>query len=212
MNQTTESNTKTNTIRRSVSLLVPVMPSVFFVPWRGNTMTTTVEATKTITLYHGTSSRFLKQIQRDGIQPRGITGKSVYEDELISDAERVYLTDTYAAQFGALAVRKYGGQVLICKVDVPADELLADTDFADCDGQQSLQHAGTCSIARGVMPTRMWVVSKNNYRMVFDDFEEPKVYAGMRHAGCGKGVRQAMQDLLCLGNRHVLRDGEWVEM
>jgi hypothetical protein len=93
-------------------------------------------------LYHGTSERHLRAIQRHGLLPRRRTGESNWSGNVTSKEGFVYLTDAYPVYFAvgpALAAEHAPADLLILKVDVDEDRLYPDEDFiawAVTDGAQ----------------------------------------------------------------------------
>jgi hypothetical protein len=80
-------------------------------------------------LYHGTSSRHLKSILRNGIKPRGLR-RGNWGDRYASRPDHVYLTETYAYYY-ALSATGAKSNPLIIEVDV--DRLDEDSLFPDED-------------------------------------------------------------------------------
>jgi hypothetical protein len=66
-------------------------------------------------LYHGTSTRYLDAILKNGIKPRG-RGKGNWE-AAPSISGNVYLTSTYAPYFAAAAVKSKNDMALILEID-----------------------------------------------------------------------------------------------
>lgn len=164
-------------------------------------------------LFHGTSDKFLKSILRHGLRPRMDTGKSTYDGELESHAERVYLTDTYALQFGANAVEKHGGRVMVvvCKVDESRIE--PDTDFMEGglhrlrfdNGIECLAQTGCCSVVGQVEVLRVEVLSKKQCSQI----SQSRIETGFRHAAFKPRTVEEMEYHLMLASRYTKRDGGW---
>jgi len=80
-------------------------------------------------LYHGTSSKFLDSILRNGLVPRG---ENASNWEAASNADLVYLTKAYAMHFAANVACETESDILIVEIDtdlLPAQHsLLADED------------------------------------------------------------------------------------
>jgi len=96
-------------------------------------------------LYHGTSSRYLDAILRDGILPRSATGEEGnWEGGWQSKPGFIYLTTVYAVYYATQAVAE-GGDMVIIEVDsrklgrlYPDDEFLARM-LTDPDKQGSVE-------------------------------------------------------------------------
>ena len=80
-------------------------------------------------LYHGTSERYLEQILRDGLQPRG--GRGGNWEKCPSRGDCVYLTVAYAPYYGYFTANEEEGIVTIevdsCLLD--RGNLLPDEDY-----------------------------------------------------------------------------------
>lgn len=80
-------------------------------------------------LYHGTSSRHLEQILKEGLAPRAERASN-WEAE--SCNEVVYLTKTYGLYFAANAIIAEGEELIIVEIDTDLlpdkDKLLSDED------------------------------------------------------------------------------------
>lgn len=67
-------------------------------------------------LYHGTTEFFARKAMREGLKPRGTTGKSHWKHTVQSRRDAVYLTDIYAGYFG-LHITKKGERIAIIEVE-----------------------------------------------------------------------------------------------
>lgn len=171
----------------------------------------------TLCLFHGTSSKLLKNIMSKGLIPRQDSGVAVYEGELTSSPDRVYLTDTYALEFAKIACNKLGGNILVARVFVDPAEVCPDTDFAEGglhrmrfeDGLKCLETTGCSCIRRPIMPDKLYVVPKS---VAKDRLPEPfRIETGLRHFAFKK-VRQENLDLALMSSKQYLfESGEWVE-
>jgi hypothetical protein len=100
-------------------------------------------------LYHGTTARHLRAIQRHGLLPRWKTGESNWSGDVESKEEFVYLTDAYAVYYAvgpAFDEARAPADLLILKVDVDENRLYPDEDFivwalteGNQDGQEELR-------------------------------------------------------------------------
>ncbi|MFZ2226498.1 MAG: hypothetical protein WA064_03510 [Candidatus Moraniibacteriota bacterium] len=84
-----------------------------------------------LTLYHGTNSRNLEKILKEGIKPRG-KHKSNWESGIgISRNDLVYLTYCYACYFASASCKKKGDVPVIIKlkIDTKNTELFPDEEF-----------------------------------------------------------------------------------
>lgn len=80
-------------------------------------------------LYHGTTSRHRKTIEREGLRPRHATGRaSNWSGPVESKPRFVYLTDAYPVYF-ALAAADEGEELLLVQVDADEARLYPDEDF-----------------------------------------------------------------------------------
>lgn len=57
-------------------------------------------------LYHGTSSKYLPSILREGIKPRKLTRQSNWKTTIESRNDMVYLTNAYALYFAICSLRQ----------------------------------------------------------------------------------------------------------
>jgi hypothetical protein len=98
-------------------------------------------------LYHGTTERHLRAIQRHGLLPRRITGESNWSGDVESKEDFVYLTDAYPVYYAvgpAFAEECAPADLLILKVDVDENRLYPDEDFivwALAEGNQDVAQA-----------------------------------------------------------------------
>lgn len=81
-----------------------------------------------VTLYHGTSSRYLEAILREGLRPRSVTGVRNHWKEFPSRPGLVYLTSAYPVYFAVTAADE-GGVPVILKVEVNEEALYPDEDY-----------------------------------------------------------------------------------
>lgn len=95
-----------------------------------------------ITLYHGTSAKYLNAILKNGLQPRDVTKNSNYDGDFISHGDLVYLTDSHPMFYAVRAVEKE--DVLILKFKVYERELYPDEDYVAqvIARQQKLDRSG----------------------------------------------------------------------
>jgi hypothetical protein len=75
-----------------------------------------------VKLYHGTSTRHLKQILERGLLPRGGKSKGNWEHSVPSSRKHVYLTSVYAVHYAACsqrgnAYKETGESLLLLEVD-----------------------------------------------------------------------------------------------
>lgn len=82
-------------------------------------------------LYHGTSTHYLRDILKDGLQPRNVTGSTQFEHTLESRDDAVYLTTAYPLYYAANSVRNESGLLL---VEVDTAFLDPELFMADEDG------------------------------------------------------------------------------
>lgn len=171
-------------------------------------------------LFHGTSDKFLKSIQKHGLVPRGLSGKSTYEGKLESLPDRVYLTDVYAPQFGLIAVDKHGGNLMIVGVKVEESRLLPDSDFEE-DGKhhhkftcglECLKSTGTASMIGTVQPIKIWCLGKKQT----DDIKEKasrRIETGFRHRGFYQMHENQLGYCLMMARKEWknLGDNDWVD-
>lgn len=80
-------------------------------------------------LYHGTSTKHLKSILKNGLQPRNVTGNSNWEGKIESKAGFVYLTDAYPVYFAFCAAKEECEDLLVVAVRVTEKDLYPDEDF-----------------------------------------------------------------------------------
>ncbi len=85
-----------------------------------------------ITLYHGTSSRYLAEILVQGLLPCCESGrKSNWKGDVQSKPDLVYLTSCYPVFF-ALSATEEDYEMVVIRVEVPLDDLFPDEDFIAC--------------------------------------------------------------------------------
>jgi hypothetical protein len=82
-------------------------------------------------LYHGTSSKHLEAIRREGLQPRRATKRrSNWKGDIRSKLDFVYLTTAYPVYFAMNpALGKSRADLLIVRVEVDEAQLYPDEDF-----------------------------------------------------------------------------------
>jgi hypothetical protein len=168
-------------------------------------------------LFHGTSSKLLKRIMAKGLVPRQVSGVAVYDGELTSSPDRIYLTDTYALEFASIACKKLGGNILVARVFVDPAEVCPDTDFVDGglhrmrfdDGIKCLESTGCSCIRRPIMPDKLYVIPK---AVAKDRIPEGfRIETGLRHVALKK-MRQDNLDLVLMSSKqYLLESNEWVE-
>lgn len=175
-----------------------------------------------IVLLHGTSSRFMRRIMRNGLLPRHQSGNSVYAGEvtqggqdLESNPELVYLTDTYPIAFAGNAVRKYGGNLMVVGVVVSSDDLLPDEDFAhQCENaKQCLHDYGTCAVRPEKIQrlTAFYLPTMRDLKALVGRGSANEIHAGLKHHAFGPNIRDNTQFILSVAKQYVLRDGEWIK-
>lgn len=172
----------------------------------------------TIVLFHGTSSKFLKQIMRSGICPRGLTGKSTYEEKLISDPERVYFSNVYALGFAAIAVQKHGGNIMVASAKLEIAQLEPDTDFTGDGSHQSKYHdamqclEGTgcvCIKKQQVEAQRIYVFGKKDSEEIMSI--NHRISTGFRHHAFKEQAENVLNYyLMCCPKKYSFNDGEWI--
>lgn len=81
---------------------------------------------KKLVLYHGTSSRNVDSIRKEGLVPRKGAGNYGKENR---SHKLVYLTKYYPAYFAINALKKKGDFPAIVRVEVRLSDLLPDEDF-----------------------------------------------------------------------------------
>lgn len=170
-------------------------------------------------LFHGTSDKFLRPIMRKGILPRAQTNRSTYDGDLVSNPDRIYLTDVYPLQFALHAVEKHGGNILVAAVEVNEEILEPDTDFAEgglasthfISGLKCLQSTGCISVTSyPLRPHRMWVVSKKlqNDLVAHGSL---RIATGFRHQGFYQTHKDQLEYFLMMGKRYTLRNSVWLD-
>jgi len=138
-------------------------------------------------LYHGTSSRYLDDILKNGIRPREQTGNSNWKGSVISKKGFVYLTTAYPVYFAFSAVDK-DADLLVIETEVDEKNLYPDEDYiAMClhKHDEKFKHMDLKDVNKFVNP------------------EEYKEYweASYKHNGnvCHKGIIKSSQIV-----RHVI--------
>ena len=84
---------------------------------------------KTITLYHGTSTKHMDSILKNGLLPRDKTGNSNWDGPVESKAGFVYLTTAYPVYFAFCTAKEENEDLLILRVKVKLADLYPDEDF-----------------------------------------------------------------------------------
>ena len=84
---------------------------------------------KKVTLYHGTSTKYLDDILKQGIKPR-YEKESIWEDNP-SRPDMVYLSSAYAVYFSQVASYRLGGKPVVFEVKVNSKSLYPDEDFLE---------------------------------------------------------------------------------
>ncbi len=84
---------------------------------------------KTITLYHGTSTKHMEGILKNGLLPRDKTGNSNWDGPVESKAGFVYLTTAYPVYFAFCTAKEENEDLLILRVKVKVADLYPDEDF-----------------------------------------------------------------------------------
>jgi hypothetical protein len=92
-------------------------------------------------IYHGTSSRFLDRILRDGIKPRGTSKKGNWDHTIESNPKAVYLTQAYSLYYAWCSVNaKKDEPGLILEINphkLNPFKLSPDEDFLEQATRQS---------------------------------------------------------------------------
>ena len=82
-----------------------------------------------LVLYHGTSTKYLDKILKEGIKPRGNKNGN-WKHSVKSKKDLVYLTDTYAPYFANAATKKpYKPVIIKLEINTKDFELYPDEDF-----------------------------------------------------------------------------------
>lgn len=153
-----------------------------------------------IYLFHGTSSKLAPAIKRNGLLPRNVSGKSVYEGALESAPDLIYLTDVYAVQFALIACKTFGGSPVVFRALVDDDALLPDTDFPK---SQPLAH-GVCAVAApSIMPDRLYKLGR------FDRDPFDRIPAGIQHRAMKQHYENAQEWVLMNARTESRCAGEW---
>jgi hypothetical protein len=80
-------------------------------------------------LYHGTSTKHMDSILKNGLQPRTVTGNSNWSGKIESKSGFVYLSTAYPVYFAVAAAREDHEQLLVLQVEVAKRDLYPDEDF-----------------------------------------------------------------------------------
>jgi hypothetical protein len=138
-----------------------------------------------IILYHGTSTKFQEEIERNGLEPRTEIGNGNFDGGLKSQADSVYLGQLI--YFGNIfdsvkmhaynVTKKVGGLPLIVRAVVPLVDCLPDEDVKRAtNGNQSVVYGGTARIKGKVKPKLLFLhpqpeeVLKDPYRARIQQF------------------------------------------
>jgi len=114
-----------------------------------------------ITLYHGTSTQFQEEIEKEGLRPRMMTGNSNFVGKLESQIDSVYLgqLNYFGNAFDSVkkhaqtVAKKMGGLPLIIRAIIPLIDCLPDEDVNYViNGNQSLIYGGTTRIKGIINP------------------------------------------------------------
>ncbi len=84
----------------------------------------------TITLYHGTTTKYLDHILKQGITPRYKNNIGNWKDDP-SREDMVYLSDAYACHFAYVTAGEQGGDPLVLQVNVNNKRLYPDEDYLE---------------------------------------------------------------------------------
>lgn len=120
-------------------------------------------------LYHGTTSKYLPTILRDGLLPRNTTGQRSNWKEHPSADDRVYLTDAYAIFFAySAADEDERGLIVEVEVDEGEDFLVPDEDVL---AQAEFSHESFAFLHDMSMKERTiwWKVHAPNYPELWKD-------------------------------------------
>lgn len=83
-------------------------------------------------LYHGTSSRYLKKILKNGLLPRTVTNNSNWDT--MSGDDRVYLTTAYAPYYAIQSCKRKSDKPIIVEIDtndLDMLNLIPDEDYME---------------------------------------------------------------------------------
>ena len=83
-----------------------------------------------ITLYHGTTTKYLNSIKEKGITPRYKNSIGNWKDNP-SRADMIYLSNAYASYFAFVTSGEQGGEPLVLEVNVKEDRLYPDEDYLE---------------------------------------------------------------------------------
>jgi len=171
--------------------------------------------TERIALFHGTSTKLLKSIQKRGLLPRAETGKNNYPKFLESSLDSVYLTDVYALHFAKIAVGAQGGNLLVARVIVDKTALLPDTDF-EAGGKSHrrydtaaacLEDTGCVRVVGTLQPNRLYVIGKK----LADEFQSAGILTGLRHLAYRERYEAQLNWILQCATQYDYKGGEWMK-
>ena len=134
---------------------------------------------KKVTLYHGTSTKYLDDILKQGIKPR-YDKESIWEDNP-SRPDMVYLSSAYAVYFSQVASNRLGGKPVVFEVKVDTKRLYPDEDFLEQITRVDPEWKDTLSL--GMEERTAWF--KNNmleYKISYSDS------LGALGNACHKGI------------------------
>lgn len=158
-------------------------------------------------LYHGTSAENLENILKEGLQPRKITGKTVYEKKELSHPDFVYLTRTFpvAYAYSIPDVKK----IAILRIEVDEKDFYPDEDYVE---RHSLYVQGNKLVLTSINPKDhkdLWEKSLELMHSVCVERVLPDQIKGHivlntedHDLHCGLGAE---------GNQHQRNDGVLVE-
>jgi hypothetical protein len=173
-------------------------------------------------LYHGTSSRFLSSIMKEGLKPRG--RRQGNWKNMPSGNNRVYLTNAYAPYFAAAACSK-NEKALVLKIDtevmtnlfvadedamaavasdIPGDTLVAKTKWARehaiqlaaqgiFDAEASLNVLGVCAAIGNIPATAIKAAVEMTPSKALMNWDASIV--PMNYRFCGPGYKDALEKL-----------------
>lgn len=106
-------------------------------------------------LYHGTSAVVAKKALKEGLKPRGHTGKTNWKHSIESNPKGVYLTDIYAGYFAANATVEGDWGIIEIDTDkLDPYNLLPDEDFLE---QATRGEKSICpKTVRGMVARTRW--------------------------------------------------------
>lgn len=94
-----------------------------------------------VILYHGTSSKHLDSIQKNGIIPRKIKSKGNYQEGNKSHPY-VYLTNLYPVFYSLNSLKRKKDMPVLIRVEVDLDDLYPDEDWLALQYQRKFQKEG----------------------------------------------------------------------